>query len=83
MILASLQNPDLNLLNEIIGLTSLTDNEKSVLKYTVNPVNVQSLLSALFAVNTYLPGETRKPYRPSRSVIEVLLSLLPSLAMVT
>ena len=36
MILASVQNPDLNLLNEILASTSLTDNEKSVLKYNFN-----------------------------------------------
>ena len=33
LILATIQNPDINLLNEILGLTNLTDNEKSVLKY--------------------------------------------------
>ncbi len=33
IVLASLDNPSISLLNEILALTSLTDNEKSVLKY--------------------------------------------------
>jgi len=33
MIIASLDNPDITLLNEFLSLTSLTDSEKSILKY--------------------------------------------------
>ena len=33
MVLASIENPDISLLNEMLGLPSLTENEKSVLKY--------------------------------------------------
>ena len=33
MIISSLENPDMSLLNEILAATSLTPNEKSVLKY--------------------------------------------------
>ena len=57
MILASVQNPDINLLNEILGLITVTENEKSILKYNFyyNRVDYQN---ARLNMNCFNPGNT-------------------------
>jgi hypothetical protein len=57
MILASVQNPDVNLLNEILGLISVTENEKSILKYNFY-YNKADYQNARLNMNRFNPGNT-------------------------
>lgn len=55
MVLSSLENPPVSLLDEILGLASLTDNEKSVLKYTFNYKH-SDFANARTNLNNFVPG---------------------------
>jgi len=57
MILACLDNPDVSLLNELISLTSLTDNEKYILKYNYY-YSHNDLVNARLNINNFSPGNS-------------------------
>ncbi|MFZ4399668.1 MAG: PKD domain-containing protein [Bacteroidales bacterium] len=53
-VLASLENTDIALLNEILALTSLTDNEKSILKYNFYYSHADYVNARLY-LNNFMP----------------------------